>query len=899
MTHAWHARSTEDVLTAVVSDATGGLATDEARRRLTTDGPNALRTGRKVSALGILVGQFRSVIVWVLIGAAVVAIAVGEPIDATAILAIVMANALIGFLQEYRAERAVTALARLTTPQARVVRGGHAVVVPAAEVVRGDVLLLEGGDLVAADARLLETTALRTIEAVLTGESEGVDKDAGLCAADAPVAERRNTVFLGTSVVSGAGRAVVVATGMATEFGRIAALLEAASPGDTPLEQKLDQLGRRLLVACLAIVALVFGLGLLRGVPPLELFMSAVSLAVAAIPEGLPAVVTVALALGVQRMARRAALVRRLPSVETLGCADVVCTDKTGTLTVGEMTVRRLVTATDVFQVTGEGYAPEGAVFADAQATPSADAVVSDLLRAAVACNDAELAQLDGRPAIVGDPTEGALLVAAAKVGITREALEREMPRLGEFPFDAKRKRMTVIRRRDGQPWAFVKGAPEVILERCTAIRTPYGAEVLADSVRARMVEASALLAGEALRVLAFAERPLDALPGDGDAEQQLTLLGLAGMQDPPRPEAREAVARCKRAGIRTVMITGDHPDTARAVARELGILGTGDQVLTGRELESMRDEELRDRVRQVSVYARVTAEHKLRIVRAWKANAAVVAMTGDGVNDAPALKEASIGIAMGTGTEVTKEAADLIITDDNFASIVAAVEEGRGIYDNILKTAGYLLAGNTGELAVMLLAGIVGWPLPLLPIQLLWINLVTDGLPAIALATDPIDPGVLDRPPRRLDAAVLDRRVLARIAFAGWMSAAVTLVAFGIELARGSLADARNAAFTVLVFEELFRSLSARSDTKIVWEVGLLSNLRLLAVVAGTVGLQLLIHHVRALAAVFGSGPVTLDSYIVWVGLALVPVTVLELTKLARRRAGRRRAPCGAIVGR
>jgi Ca2+-transporting ATPase len=900
MTPAWHARSTEDVLTAVVSNATAGLDADEARRRLTTNGPNALRTGRKVSALDILVGQFRSVVVWVLIGAACVAIVVGEPIDATAILAIVVANALIGFLQEYRAERAVAALARLTTPQARVVRGGHPVVVPAAEVVRGDVLLLEGGDLVAADARLLETTALRTIEAVLTGESEAVDKDAGLCAADTPIAERRNTVFLGTSVVSGAGRAVVVATGMATEFGHIATLLETATPGDTPLEQKLDQLGRRLLAACLAIVALVFGLGLLRGVPPLELFMSAVSLAVAAIPEGLPAVVTVALALGVQRMAQRAALVRRLPSVETLGCAEVVCTDKTGTLTVGEMTVRRLVTGTDVFQVTGEGYAPEGAVFADAQATPSADAVVSDLLRAAVACNDAELGQRDGRPAIVGDPTEGALLVAAAKVGITREALEREMPRLGEIPFDANRKRMTVIRRRDGRPWAFVKGAPEVILERCTSIRTPRGAEVLADSVRARMVEASALLAGDALRVLALAERPLDTLPRDGDAEQQLMFLGLAGMQDPPRPEAREAVARCRRAGIRTVMITGDHPDTARAVARELGILGTGDQVLAGRELESMRDEELNGRVRQVSVYARVTAEHKLRIVRAWKANGAVVAMTGDGVNDAPALREASIGIAMGiAGTDVTKEAADLVITDDNFASIVAAVEEGRGIYDNILKTAGYLLAGNAGELAVMLLAGLVGWPLPLLPIQLLWINLVTDGLPALALATDPIDPGVLDRPPRRMDAAVLDRRVLGRIAFAGWMSAAVTLVAFGVELARGTLADARNAAFTVLVFEELFRSLSARSDTKIVWEVGLLSNSRLLAVVAGTFGLQLLIHHVRPLAAVFGSGPVALDRYLVWVGLALVPVTMLELTKLACRRADRRRAPCDAIAGR
>ena len=893
MTDSWHATPTQDVLATIVSDASVGLTTGEARRRLDADGPNSLRAGRAVSALDILVGQFRSVIVWVLIGAAAVATAVGEPMDGTAILAIVALNALIGFVQEHRAERAVAALVRLAAPRARVVRDGRAAVVPAAEVVRGDVLLVQSGDIVAADARLLELTALRTNEAALTGESEAVDKRVDPCPPDAILPERRSMVFLGTSAVSGAGRAVVVATGMATEMGRIAALLETAAPGETPLERKLDQVGRRLLGACLAIVAVVFGLGLLRGMPPLELFMSAVSLAVAAIPEGLTAVVTIALALGVQRMARRAALVRRLASVETLGCAEVVCTDKTGTLTVGEMTVRRLVTAADVFHVTGEGYAIEGTVFGDGQAhRPTGDEVVFELLRAAAACNDAELTSVHGRPGIVGDPTEGALLVAAAKVGITREAVEREMPRLGGVPFDPDRKRMSVVRRRDGRPWAFVKGAPEVILERCTTIRTPRGTETLADSMRARMIAASALLASDALRVLALAVRPLDDLPARVDAEAALTFLGLAAMQDPPRPEAREAVSRCRRAGIRTVMITGDHPDTARAVARELGILGTGDEVVAGQELESMSDEELRRRVRQLVVYARATAEHKLRIVRAWKATGAVVAMTGDGVNDAPALKEASIGIAMGiTGTEVTKEAADLVITDDNFASIVAAVEEGRGIYDNILKTLEYLLAGNTGELAVMLVAAILGWPLPLLPIQLLWVNLVTDGFPAIALATDPIDPAVLARPPRRPEDALLDCRALGRLVAIGAMSAAVTLVIFGGELARGDLAQARNAAFTVLVFEELFRSFSARSDTKTVWEVGLFSNLRLLTVVAATFGLQLAMHHVPGLAAIFGGRPVTLDRYVTWVAIALVPVSVIELTKLARRRPGARPA--------
>jgi Ca2+-transporting ATPase len=890
----WHAQSTADVLSSVASDATEGLDPDEAHRRLDADGPNTLRAGRAISALDILAGQFRSVVVWVLIGAAVVAIPIGEPIDGLAILGIVALNALIGFLQEYRAARAVASLARLAAPGARVVRGGHAVVVPAAEVVRGDVLVIESGDVVAADARLLEATTLRTNEAALTGESEAVDKDTHPCAPDALLAERRSMIFRGTSVVYGAGRAVVVTTGMTTEVGHIATLLETAFSGETPLEQKLDQAGRRLLGACLTIVAIVFGLGLLRGSPPLDLFMSAVSLAVAAIPEGLPAIVTVALALGVQRMSRRAALVRRLASVETLGCTEVVCTDKTGTLTVGEMTVRRLVTGGGTFHVTGEGYATAGAVLAGGQPVPpEGDAVLCELLRAAAACNDADLAQTDGRPAIVGDPTEGALLVAAAKVGIMREALEREMPRLGTLPFDSDRKRMSVVRRRDGQLWAFVKGAPEVILERCTTIRMPHGTELLDQSMRERMLGASALLASDALRILALAERPLDGLALGGDAEDGLTLLGLIGMQDPPRHEAADAVARCTRAGIRTVMITGDHPDTARAVAGELGILRKGDVAVTGRELEAMSDEELRFRAPEVSVYARVTAEHKLRIVRAWKANGAVVAMTGDGVNDAPALKEASIGIAMGiSGTEVTKEAADLIITDDNFASIVAAVEEGRGLYENILKTLGYLLAGNAAELAVMLFAGVVGWPIPLLPIQLLWINLVTDGLPALALATDPIDPSVLDRPPRRAHEAVLDRRRLGWIAFTGGMGAAVTLVAFGSELARGGLVQARNAAFTVLVFEELVRSFSARSNTKIVWEIGILSNMRLLAVVAGTFGVQLAIHQVPALSALFQGGPVTLDRYIVWGGLALVPVSVLELTKLARRRSGRCCAP-------
>jgi Ca2+-transporting ATPase len=886
---SWHARSAAEVADALHADAEHGLSAAEAARRYAADGPNELPRADAVSPLTVLIGQFRSVVIWILIGAALVSGALGETLDAIAIVAIVVLNGVIGFLQEYRAERAVAALARLTAPRARVVRDGHARVVAAAEVVRGDVLLLEAGDLVAADARLVRADVLRTGEAPLTGESVPVEKSSGTVSADAPLAERRDMVFLGTSIASGSGRALVIATGAATELGRIAALLETARRDGTPLQRKLDEVGRRLLWACLAIVVLVFALGLARGAELLELFMSAVSLAVAAIPEGLPAVVTVALALGVQRMARRRALVRRLPSVETLGCAQVVCSDKTGTLTVGEMTVRRIVTADTVFAVTGEGYATDGTIYTDGAASPAhGDVDLDRLLVAAAACNDAELTCRDGRAGIVGDPTEGALLVAAAKGGVTRARVEADMPRVAVLPFDADRKRMTVIRRHGDETWAFVKGAPEVILERCTALRTAAGIAALDDAGRARMLEASAVLAGDALRVLALAERSVDD-PDAAAAEEGLVFLGLVGMQDPPRAEAAEAVARCRRAGIRTVMITGDHPDTARAIARELGILGAADGLLVGRDLDALDDDELARHVRRVTVYARVTAEHKLRIVRAWKATGAIVAMTGDGVNDAPALREASIGIAMGiAGTEVTKEAADLVIADDNFASIVDAVEEGRGIFDNIGKTLGYLLAGNAGELMVMLVAAVLGWPLPLLPIHLLWINLVTDGLPALGLATDPIDAGVLDRPPRDPDLQLLNRRFLGRVVATGALSASVALLAFGATLSEGVDA-ARNAAFSVLVFDELLRSFAARSATRTVWEVGLLSNLRLVGIVAVSSALQILILNVEALQTVFGTERVSAMECAAWVALATVPVTVLEVAKLVQRWRGGR----------
>jgi Ca2+-transporting ATPase len=886
----WWAAPVEDVVARVVGDPALGLARDDAVRRLARDGRNELERGGRLSIWGLMAAQFRSLLVWILLGAALVSMALGERADSLAIVAIVILNAAIGFLQEYRADRAAAALARMTAPRARVVRGGQAEVIPAAEAVVGDLLLLEAGDLVAADARLLDASALRVNEAPLTGESEPVDKRAGTCPAGAPVADRFNMVFLGTSVVGGSGRGLVVGTGMRTEVGHIAELLRTAESGATPVARRLDQVGHRLMWACAGIVALVVVLGWWRGVPVFELFLGAISLAVAAIPEGLPAVVTVALALGVRRMARRRALVRHLPAVETLGCAEVVCTDKTGTLTRGEMTARKVVTGAAAYSLASAGDAGHGAFVSDgAPGAASTDPALLDLVRAAAACNDAELAREDGALIVVGDPTEGALLVAAARAGMRRQDIEVEMPRLATIPFDPDRKRMTVIRQRAGRPWAFVKGAPEAVIGRCTRRRTD-GVAPMTDRDRDEMLRAGAALAGAALRVLAVAERPLDRSGGSADlvadeVEGDLIFLGLVGLQDPPRPEARGAVARCRAAGIRTVMITGDHPDTARAIARELGMLDAGDELAVGAELERMSDQELGARVERTAVYARVTAEHKLRIVRAWKARGAVVAMTGDGINDAPALREASIGVAMGlTGTEVTKEAADLIIADDNFASIVAAVEEGRGVYDNIAKALAYLLAGNAAELAVMLVAAVVGWPLPLLPLHLLWINLVTDGLPALALATDRPDPDVLDRPPRRPETALLDVGMLRHTALVGGLTAFATLGAFGWEwLVDADLRHARDAAFTVLVMAELLRALGARSRTRPIWQMGWRSSLRLVVVVAAGFAIQLAIHHVPAAQALFGIAPVSLAQCVGWSAVAAGPLLLLEIGKALR----------------
>ncbi len=714
--------------------------------------------------LTLLLEQFSSLIVWVLIGAAIVSGLLQEWVDAIAIIAIVMLNAVLGFVQNFRAERSLAALKQMVVVTARVIRDGVLVSLPARDLAPGDLIQVEAGDRVPADARLMYTAGLQTQEASLTGESTPVVKCAEpILQEDAPLGDRRSMLYMGTIVVSGKGRALIVGTGLHTELGKIAKMIDEATRAEreeTPLQHRLEQLGHSLLWLCLGIVGIVFLAGELRGMPLITMFLTSVSLAVAAIPEGLPAVVTITLAVGVTRMVKRHALIRRLPAVETLGSTTVICSDKTGTLTKNEMTVTTLFQGGEAFTVSGEGYAPTGEIqFFGDPVSLDMRAGLKELLRAAVLCNGAELRQQQGSWTIVGDPTEGALLVAAAKLGLDKGELMRDAPFLGEAPFDSERKKMTIVRSTKAGPVAFVKGAPDVLLRDCTTWLDSDGQpQALTDEIRQQILAKNQDLSSQAIRVLGVAMRLLEGIPETyeaGTLEQDMIFLGLMGMKDPIRPEAKAAIDSCRSAGIKTVMITGDHKDTAQAIARELGLMELGlmelgAQAISGAELDQLSDADLALRVDRIVVYARVSAEHKLRIVQAWKTRGAVVAMTGDGVNDAPAIKAADIGVAMGiTGTDVTKEAADMVVTDDNFASITAAVEEGRAVFDNIRKSIHFLLSCNISEILLMLFATLLGLPLPLLPVQILWLNLVTDGLPALALAVDPKDPDLMQRPPR------------------------------------------------------------------------------------------------------------------------------------------------------
>ncbi|HBT47291.1 MAG TPA: calcium-translocating P-type ATPase, SERCA-type [Peptococcaceae bacterium] len=870
----WHQRETFQALQALRSDGEYGLTGKEARRRLRETGFNQLRGESGVSPWRLLLGQFGDFMVWVLLGATAISLFLGEVADALTIIAIVFLNALLGIIQEYRAERSLEALREMAAPFARVIRDGREQRILARDLVPGDIILVEGGDRVPADALLVWSANLEVEEAPLTGESQPVAKEPGPLPGEVPLAERRNMLYMGTAITRGRGRAVVVATGMATEIGKIAGMIQEVGEEETPLQKRLAQVGRWLVLACLAICGLMVVIGLARGEEPYRMFLVGVSLAVAAIPEGLPAVVTVCLALGVQRMARRRAIVRKLPAVETLGCATVICTDKTGTLTANQMTVRRIWVDDALYEVTGTGYTPHGDILREGY--PAAvDGSLALLLKAAALCNNALLERngltvggwfRGGRKKnrawkISGDPTEGALLVMAAKGGFWREQLEKNNPRIMEIPFDAERKRMSVVYGCRGGRRVYVKGAPDVLLNRCTSLLLEGGVVPLNHAWRRKIQAQNEGMAREALRVLALAYRDLPpSHPLKPEAlEENLTFIGLVGMSDPPRPEAREAIDVCRRAGIKVVMITGDHRLTAQAVARELGLPAGDRNVMTGAELEALSDKELASRAGEVAVYARTSPLQKLRIVRALKRNGHVVAMTGDGVNDAPAMKEADIGIAMGrSGTEVAKEAASMILADDNFATIVAAVEEGRGIYSNIRKFIRYLLSCNVGEVLTMFVAAVSGLPLPLLPVQILWINLVTDGLPALALGVDPGEPDLMNRPPHRPNEGIFARRLGWRIIFLGLQIGLVTILVFlaGLVLGEGDLATAQTLAFTTLVFAQLFAVYECRSEEVSPFAVGYFSNKLLLLATTCSALMQVMVIYWPPLQAVFHTVP-------------------------------------------
>jgi Ca2+-transporting ATPase len=921
-------RRIEEVLTRLGTDARRGLAGAEAQRRFTSAGPNELASTPPPPAWRRFLAQFQDVLVILLLVATAISAGLWAyerdaalPYEAIAIFAVVLLNATMGYVQESRAEAAVAALRAMSAAGARVIRDGLRQSIPATALVPGDLIVLEEGDTVPADARLLETAAMQTSEAALTGESLPVTKDPAPLADEAPLGDRRNMVFSGTAVTYGHGTAVVTATGMRTEMGRIAGLLETTPDVATPLQHELDRTGKRLgavvvLIAVVMILTIILVEDVQGASAIFDVLILGVALAVAAVPEGLPAVVTAVLAIGVQRMARRNAIVRHLAAVETLGSATVIASDKTGTLTRNEMSVRVLVTASGRARFEGEGYDPRGTVAREDGAAidgPLHDEVHRALV-AGERANNASVQEVGARWTVQGDPTEGALLVAAARAGVDAGTTDRRLPRVGEVPFSSERKRMSTVHHHAerGDGIIFSKGAPDVLLTRCAFEQVGTAPVPLTSERRTAILQLNDDLAGQALRTLAVAFRRVEAghLEPSGSGthehlEDQLVFLGLFGIIDPPRPEAQDAVARARRAGIRPIMITGDHPRTAAVIATELGITSDG-RVLTGREFEALSPDEAARTIAEVSVYARVDPEHKLRIIDALRRRGDIVAMTGDGVNDAPALKKADIGIAMGiTGTDVSKGAADIVLADDNFASIVAAVEEGRAIFDNIRKFLRYLLSSNIGEVLTMffgvLLASAIGLEmpdggvvLPLLATQILWINLVTDGAPALALGVDPADAGLMQRPPRPAGEGVLTRRMWRGIFFVGVVMAVGTLYVLDASLpggfvdGGGTLPYAQTMAFTTLMLFQVFNVMNARSDERSAF-AGLFTNRWLWTAIAGSLLLQGAVVHTPALQQAFGTVDLGARD---WLHCAAVASSVLwlrELTKLTRgsRAAG------------
>jgi Ca2+-transporting ATPase len=883
----WHTQTIEQTFAELKSQPSG-LSTADVTERTLKYGPNEIQAAKRISAWEILFDQFKNILILILLGATAISLFLGHGIESIAIAVIVLFAVLLGFIQEYRAERAIEALKQMAAPTASVLRDGTEVKIPARELVPGDVVVLHTGDRMPADARLLEAVNLQIEEAALTGESVAVEKHIQpLPVNDLPVGDRKNMVYAGTAATYGRGKALVVATGMQTEFGKIAQLLQTVETSKTPLQHNLDKVGTALARAAFVVVAIIVALGLFRGQPFVEMLIFGIALAVAVVPEALPAVVTISLAIGVQKMVKRNALIRRLPAVETLGSTSVICSDKTGTLTKDEMTVRKIFAAGELFKVSGAGYSPVGEFSLNGSGSITPTTGLQKLLTAATLASDTHLIGDAGNESgnewlIKGDPTEGALVVAAAKAGLQKESLDSEYPRAQEIPFSSETKRMTTLHQINGSLTAYAKGAPEMILESCDWHLTADGVKPLDDAGRKQALAMAQDMAGEALRVLAISTKADATLE---TAQTGMTFLGLAGMIDPPRPEAKSAIATCAEAGIRAVMITGDHPVTAQAVARELGLLKTG-RVVTGAELEAMSDEEFKREVETIEVYARVSPAHKLRVVTALQANGHIVAMTGDGVNDAPSLKKADIGIAMGiTGTDVTKEAAAMMLTDDNFASIVAAVEEGRGVFDNIKKYLMYLLSSNIGEIGLMAGSALLGLPLPLTAVQILYVNLATDGLPALALAVDPSEKDLMKRKPRNPRTGIFTRPVVSLMVAGGVWSTIINLGLFIWASNSGrSIEEAMTMTFVSLVLIQFFKAYNFRSDRNSVFHKPF-ANKWLNTAIVWEIVLLLLIVYVPALHEPFNTFSLPLVDWLIVLALSLTISPVLELVKWMERR--------------
>ncbi|MBM4064776.1 MAG: cation-translocating P-type ATPase [Planctomycetes bacterium] len=866
----WH----QNDINAVIEDLKSslqGLSTEESKRRLEEYGPNELKEGKKKTPLGMLLDQFKDFMIIVLIAAAVISGIIGDAADTIAIIVIVALNAVIGFVQEYRAEKAMEALKMMAAPSATVLRDGHHLTLPASELVPGDIVLLEAGRVVPADLRLLESAQLKVEEAALTGESVPVEKlTTRLHEEMIPLGDRRNMAYKGTVVSYGRGKGVVVGTGMETELGRIATMLQTEEEVKTPLQKRLARFGQRLAIAVLAMCAIVFAVGIMRGEPSILMLLTAISLAVAAIPEALPAVITISLALGARKMVRQNALIRKLPAVETLGSVTYICTDKTGTLTLNKMTVEEIYV--------------DGRLVRSSEFAVQSPAPLTALFKAMALSNDATP---DANGKVIGDPTEVALYLAAEKAGFKKNILEKDNERVSEIPFDSDRKCMTTVHtNREGGFHSFTKGGVEIILAQSINILTSEG---IKDIDREEITSASERMAADGLRVLAVGTRRWDAVPEKmvpEEVEGGFTFLGLVGIMDPPREEAKEAVSLCKSAGIKPVMITGDHPITARAIARKLGIIDDGGEVITGTHLEKLPMKEFERKVEEVRVYARVAPEQKLKIIKALQDKGQFVAMTGDGVNDAPALKRADIGIAMGiTGTDVSKEAAHMILLDDNFATIVKAVKEGRRIFDNIRNFINYTMTSNSGEIWSIFLAPFLGLPIPLLPIHLLWINLVTDGLPGLALAAEDADKGIMKRPPRHPQESIFAHGLGTHIVWVGLLMGGVTLFTQAWAITTGH-SHWQTMAFTVLCLSQMGNALAIRSEKESLFSLGIFSNKPLIGAVLLTFALQMATIYVPFLQPIFKTEALSFGELTFALAMSSVVFIAVEIEKYFKRRS-------------